>query len=440
MKKQKNAPHILPREEWPYEVPENWVWTRLGELCNEIQYGYTAKAIQNNKFPKMLRITDIQENQVNWNEVPNCEIADNEIDKYELLDGDIVFARTGATTGKSYIINTPPRAVYASYLIRIRLFPAVINNYAYHFLQSSYYWNYITEVSAGIAQPGCNAAKLAKLPIPLPPIPEQQRIVARIESLFAKLDDAAEKIRAALDQFPTRKAAILHKAFTGELTKKWREENGVGMESWKETTIGKTCTVVRGGSPRPAGDEKYYNGTIPFMKVADITRNYTPFVSTTEYTIKEAGLHKTRMVEAGTLLLTNSGATLGVPAICTIQTTFNDGIAAFLDLEPNNKMFFYYFFTSKTHELRSINQGAAQPNLNIDIINSIQLKIPTLPEQTEIVRILDAIFEREQAAKEIAERLLEKIALTKKAILARAFRGKLGTNDPAEASAAGLLT
>lgn len=240
MKKPKNALQILPREEWPYEVPENWVWTQLGDLCNEIQYGYTAKAIKNDTFPKMLRITDIQDNRVNWNEVPNCEIADNELNKYELIDGDIVFARTGATTGKSYIITLPPKAVYASYLIRVRLLPLVNNNYTYNFLQTSYYWNYITEVSAGIAQPGCNAAKLAKLPIPLAPLPEQQRIVARIESLFAKLDAAAEKLRRicvgndvrisqCVGEIDLVKKSILARAFRGLLgTNDPKEESTEG--------------------------------------------------------------------------------------------------------------------------------------------------------------------------------------------------------------------
>ena len=102
-----------------------------------------------------------------------------------------------------------------------------------------------------------------------------------------------------------------------------------GWRAGKLKKYSEICNIVRGGSPRPAGSPEFYGGNIPFMKVADITRNVGPYVNSTEYTIKEAGLKKTRMVDKNTLLLTNSGATLGVPAICAFKTTFNDGIAAF---------------------------------------------------------------------------------------------------------------
>ncbi len=147
-------------------------------------------------------------------------------------------------------------------------------------------------------------SEYSKIKLDLPTLAEQQRIVNRIETMFAKLDQAQEKAQTVLDSFEPRKAAILHKAFTGELTANWRKENGVSYESWEEKTIGECCTVVRGGSPRPAGDPKYYDGTIPFMKVADITGNDSKYVCSTQFTIKEAGLHKTRMVEPDTLLLT----------------------------------------------------------------------------------------------------------------------------------------
>jgi Restriction endonuclease S subunits len=278
-----------------------------------------------------------------------------------------------------------------------------------------------------------------ELSFPLPPLPEQQRIVDRIESLFAKLDEAKEKAQAVVDGFEDRKAAILHKAFTGELTENWRQSLGYSKSTWEHKRFSDFCDIVRGGSPRPAGDPKYYDGNIPFMKVADITNNRGPYVTTTMYTIKEAGLKKTRMVGANTLLLTNSGATLGVPAICTFQTTFNDGIAAFLNLNSDSLLFFYYFWTSKTQELRAINMGAAQPNLNTNIIGAVEIDLPPDEERQEIANRLDDLLTREQEAKEAAEQVIDQIDSMKKSILARAFRGELGTNDPADESAVELL-
>ena len=297
----------------------------------------------------------------------------------------------------------------------------------------------IATYSGTVGQQRISMDYVRTYPIPVPPLAEQQRIVDRIESLFAKLDEAKQKAQDTLDGFETRKAAILHKAFTGALTAQWRKEHGVGMESWQTKKYSEICNIVRGGSPRPAGSPEFYGGNIPFMKVADITRNTGPYVNSTEYTIKEAGLKKTRMVDRNTLLLTNSGATLGVPAICTFKTTFNDGIAAFLGLSPDTLLFHYYFWTSKTAALRAINKGAAQPNLNTDIIGNVEISLPRENEQCEIVRLLDNLLAKEQQAKESAEGVLEQIDLIKKAILARAFRGELGTNDPSEENAVELL-
>ena len=233
---------LVPESEQPYKVPENWCWVELGKLSTS-QYGYTSKAIKNDTCPKMLRITDIQDNGVDWNKVPNCQIDKENLEKYSLSDGDIVIARTGATTGKSFLLNNPYNSVFASYLIRLRISNKISRLYAFEFLQTDCYWKQISELSSGIAQPGVNATKLQSLYFPLAPLSEQQRIVDRIENLFAKLDEAKQKAQDALDSFETRKAAILHKAFTGELTAQWRKEHGVGMESWEKTILKNVCKV-----------------------------------------------------------------------------------------------------------------------------------------------------------------------------------------------------
>lgn len=209
--------------------------------------------------------------------------------------------------------------------------------------------------------------------------------------------------------------------------------------SWKWVRLGDICDVVRGGSPRPAGDEKYYNGNIPFLKVADLTRDENVYVEFAENSIKEAGLTKTRYVKSGTLLLTNSGATLGVPKITTFDTAFNDGIAAFLNLKEEVKLYCYYFLKSNTGNFRAINQGAGQPNLNTDIIKNTLLPLPPLDEQKRIVEKLDevmkALDEIEQGRKNI-EAL--KATLRNKA-LQLAIEGKLVEQRAEEGDARALL-
>ena len=200
-------------------------------------------------------------------------------------------------------------------------------------------------------------------------------------------------------------------------------------QGWKWCRIASLADVVRGGSPRPAGSPIFYDGSIPFLKVADLTRESSIYVKSFSSTIKEAGLSKTRLVEAGTLLLTNSGATLGVPKICTFETTFNDGVAAFLSLDERLKLYVYWFFCYMTDLYRNINQGTAQPNLNTDIIKMTLVPIPPYKEQIRIVEELgniSPIIKHYEKAQDELDELNESIPkLIKQSILQEAIRGKL---------------
>ena len=432
---------LVPDWEWPYKLPENWCWTRTGHIAEIASGGTPSSSVK--EYYEGGNIPWISPADLSgYNEIFISHGAKNitslGLDKSSarLLPENTVCLSSRAPIGYVAIAKNPicTNQGFKNFLPS----PCYLPKYLYWYLKANK--ELLESYASGTTFLELSASKAAIVEIPLAPLAEQQRIVDRIESLFAKLDEAKEKAQATFDSFETRKAAILHKAFTGELTDKWREMRGVGMDSWKHHAFRELCSdIVRGGSPRPAGSPEFYDGPIPFMKVADITRNDSPYVSSAEYSIKEAGLKKTRMVSANTLLLTNSGATLGVPAICTFQTTFNDGIAAFLGLPEDSLMFYYYFWTSKTAELRTINQGAAQPNLNTTIIGSVELDVPSDPEKQEIVCILENFFTKEKKAKETAETALEQIGLIKKAILSRAFRGELGTNDPFEESSVELL-
>ncbi len=431
---------VVPDWEWPYKLPENWCWTNWGE-CGEFIAGSGFKneyqGFTNYDIP-FYKVSSLKTANETGYLCDNTNTVDETVRKKlkaALIPANsLLFAKIGeAIRLNRRAINTVPCCVDNNMMA----FVPIICQLKYVF-----YWSKgidLYDFTNATTVPAIRKTDLEKIPIPLPPLAEQQRIVDRIESLFAKLDEAKEKAQTVVDSFETRKAAILHKAFTGELTAKWREEHGVGMDSWEHHQFSDLCAIVRGGSPRPAGDPRYYDGNIPFMKVADITRNDSPYVSKVEYSIKEEGLKKTRMVEANTLMLTNSGATLGVPAITTIRTTFNDGIAAFIGIDIDSLLFYYYFWTSKTAFLRSINMGAAQPNLNTKLIGEVEIDVPQTAERVEIARVLNALLSKEQQAKEAAEAVLDQIDLMKKSILARAFRGELGTNDPAEESAVELL-
>lgn len=181
------------------------------------------------------------------------------------------------------------------------------------------------------------------------------------------------------------------KKFKKELPPLKPEELSFEIPSnWIWCRLGEIAEIVRGGSPRPAGDPTFYGGAIPFLKVGDLTGYEDIYVRTHTYSIKEAGLHKTRFVEADTLMLTNSGATLGIPRICTFPTTFNDGIAAFLNLNNIDKVYLYYFLKSKSAwYLKEASRGQGQPNLNTDIIALTPFPLPPLNEQKRIVEKLE---------------------------------------------------
>ncbi len=197
---------------------------------------------------------------------------------------------------------------------------------------------------------------------------------------------------------------------------------------WKWVKIGDVCEVVRGGSPRPAGDSRFYNGNIPFLKVADLTKDSNIYLNSHQYTIKVEGLKKTRKINPQTLLLTNSGATLGVPKISLIEATINDGIAAFLNLNPRSILYLYYFWLTKTKELRNINQGAAQPNLNTEIIKNVEIPLPPLAEQERIVAKIEELFSELDAGIASLKTAQAQLKTYRQAVLKYAFEGKL-TNE-----------
>ena len=189
----------------------------LGENA-EISYGYTAKSSSQIKGPHYLRITDIQNNDVNWNDVPRCVVGEKEFKKFQLTTGDIVFARTGATTGKSFLLAAPPPAVFASYLIKVVVNKSVFRpDFIYQYFQSASYWNFVNAGISGAAQGGFNASKLSSLPIPLPPLDEQDNAVQRLLDFQSQTKQLAEIYSLKAETMSALKQSLLQQAFSGQL-------------------------------------------------------------------------------------------------------------------------------------------------------------------------------------------------------------------------------
>ena len=182
-------PALSNGSENAFQIPSTWVWAKLGNIALQIQYGYTASADHNSTDVRMLRITDIQNNRVNWPSVPGCQITAAEAEKYLLIPNDILIARTGGTIGKSFIIpDAPVRSVFASYLIRVTPPSSMEARFLKIFLESPLYWTQLQAMSAGTGQPNVNGQALGRLKLPLPPLAEQKRIVAKVDELMALCD------------------------------------------------------------------------------------------------------------------------------------------------------------------------------------------------------------------------------------------------------------
>ena len=205
-------------ENVPFEVPGNWCWVKVADISSVIVYGVSESAKSEGKF-KLLRITDIQDNAVNWNTVPYTDYPESKSENYILQAGDILFARTGATVGKSYLVDdaVPKNAIYASYLIKVRVSNMIIPQYVKYFFESGFYWEQIANNSVGVGQPNVNGSSLGNLWVPIPPIQEQRRIVDKLVSWCLMIDKISENQEFITQQIEELRNHILKLAISGKL-------------------------------------------------------------------------------------------------------------------------------------------------------------------------------------------------------------------------------
>ena len=415
-----------------YPIPHNWKWDSIGNYT-KIKSGYPFDSEKFSDDPTgrqpLIRIRDILRESTNTFTDECCP------EEYIIHAGDILIGMDGDfNVGKwnsdDALLNQ--RVCYIQSNSN-----CLLNDYLYYYLPGIL--KIINNATPSVTVKHLSANTLRKTQIPLPPLAEQQRIVDRIESLFAKLDEAKEKAQAVVDSFETRKAAILHKAFTGELTAKWREEHGVGMESWEVRTLDSVCSSIFDGDHMPP--PKAESG-IPFLVISNVNTGHLTFENT-RFVPQEYydTLSDTRKPQLGDVLYTLVGS-FGIPVVVNSKRPFcfQRHMALLRPIDVSPQFLWYILQTPEMYDkASSIATGTAQLTVPIKGLRAMTIPRPNIAEQVEIVRILDGFFAREQSAKEAAEAVLDQIDLMKKSILARAFRGELGTNDPSEESAVELL-
>jgi type I restriction enzyme S subunit len=380
----------------------------------EIQYGFTAKASADPVGPKFLRITDIQDGKVDWSSVPFCEAEEGEITKFRLSPGEIVFARTGATTGKSYLIKDDVDAVFASYLIRVK--PAggrALPDYLAYYFQTEDYWDRIAEGTEGAAQGGFNASKLGRLEVPLPPLEEQKRIVAVLDQAFAALDRARAHTEANLADADALFAAALNRRF--EILSA-RTRPLIDLCSDRGITYG----VIKLGDHLDDG--------VPCLRTSNVKPLNIDVDGMKRIASKLSEEYSRTILNGGEVLVNVRGTLGGVAVVPPEMSGWNvSREVAMVDIKGANPFFVAYFISTTAAQawLTGVTKGAAYKGINLSDLRRLMIPTPDSDEQALIVQELDAL--RSDAIRlkaDYAKKLTNTVAL-RECLLHQAFSGQL---------------
>lgn len=412
---------LVPDWEWPYKLPENWCWLKLVESFDN--HTDSKKKIKQKDYLVKGKLAVVDQGQELIGGYTN--------DVEKSYSGALPIVIFGDHTRCIKFVDFP-FAQGADGVKVLRPKPFYLPKAFYYALQS------VNIPNLGYRR---HFPLFNKFSIPLPPFAEQQRIVDRIESLFAKLDEAKEKAQAVVDSFETRKAAILHKAFTGELTAKWREEHGVRMDSWEKKSVGELCISLKYGTAKKSDA----SGNVVVLRMGNLQQGEIDW-SDLAYSKDPDDIEKYKLYPGDVLFnRTNSAALVGKTAIYRGEhPAIYAGYLINLDYDHDKIIGDYLNYALNTLDAKKYcnsvkTDGVNQSNINAKKIGAYSFNVPSIPEQEKIVSVIQKLLSKEQQAKETAEIVLNQINLMKKSILARAFRGELGTNDPSDESAVELL-
>ena len=400
-----------------FDIPENWAWCRLGEITKIIQYG-VSKSAKSEGLYRLLRITDIQYNKVIWENVPFTDMKEKDAENFILENGDFLFARTGATVGKSYLVeDLVEKSVFASYLIRISLLPNNNINYIKYFFNSEFYWQQISEKSIGIGQPNVNGTSLKELFLPLPPLSEQHRIVEKIEELLALVDDLETNKTDLQSYIKQAKSKVLEMAIRGKLVPQDSNDEPASVllerikkeqkpskskskitehnthyeeellfdipENWVWCRLGEVCEIIMGQSPKSEniskkGKLEFHQGKIFFTsKYIQSSESYTNEI--TKIAPKNSVLICVR-APVGEVNITNRKLCIG------------RGLCSIVPLQEMSEIFVYYWTKILKEKFIQKATGSTFTSISMDIIRNEIIPLPPLAEQYRIVEKIEHIF------------------------------------------------
>ncbi|QDS91826.1 Type-1 restriction enzyme EcoKI specificity protein [Roseimaritima multifibrata] len=483
-------------------LPDGWEWATLKEIVKSITYGHTASACHEPVGPRFLRITDIQGGGVDWSSVPYCEC--DEVKKYGLKNGDIVIARTGATTGKNFLIgDLGEPSVFASYLIRLETLEDFSAEFLSKFMQTPYYWQQITTVSKGSAQPGANATILSKLAIPVAPLAEQSRIVSAIESLQSRSSRARELLSEVGPLIGQLRQSVLRDAFSGKLTADWRRQNPAPSgetarelllrirterkERWQSEQLAKY--EAKGKQPPKNWQDKYKEpdpvdeSDLPelpdgwcwarFEEVLEELRNGLspkpketppgiPILRINSVRARTVTLDEVRYLDGaeeslpvyrlrdGDLLFTRYNGSIDLLGVCGMVRDLNEKELLYPDklmrvrfghdlILPEFIELYFAAPDARNRVTEKAKTTSGQQGVSGGDIKGQPIAIAPVEEQREVVRRVCEMMERINELENGLASIESSLTELDQSILSKAFRGELVPQDPSDEPASELL-
>lgn len=424
--------------EWIGEIPKNWKVERLRYIIKDYKSGPFGSALKMDGLLPDGNILIYSPEHITLHSSDsdkNLYLPDEreeEMSQFIVKENDILFPIVGSL-GKAMIITADmPKGIINQRVAKFQIDNTIVDQdyFMWLFAKSNFYQPYIDLSCRGSFIVNLTKAIINDMPCVIQPLAIQKKISTYLDAKCSKIDEIIEKQQSIIEKLKEYKLSVIIETVTKglnlnvEMKDSGVEWIGQMPTSWDCTTVGMIATVVRGASPRPAGDPLYFNGNdVPWITVAEVTKGDGKYIDETETFLTFEGAKQSRIVEEGTLLLSNSGATLGVPKITRIRGCINDGSVAFYNLSINQE-FLLYLFKGRTFELRKQMQGYGQPNLNTTIVKGIEVPLPTELEQKAIVDFLDQKCTAIEKTIEDREKAIEKLQKYKKSLIYEVVTGK----------------
>jgi type I restriction enzyme S subunit len=360
--------------------------------------------------------------------------------------GDVLFSIT-AYLGSVAVVPDDIEAAYVSQHVALarlhkkRLSPSWVAYVTVSYIGKTY----LEAQGYGGTKIQLSLDDVANLVMTAPPLDEQDAITHFLDRETGKIDALVEQQRRLIELLKEKRQAVISHFVTKGLNPNApMKDSGVEWlgevpAHWDLKRFGYISAVVRGASPRPAGDERYFDGDfMPWVTVGDLTKDQQMYLTSTDSMLTQAGAEQSRVIPDETLVLSNSGATLGVPKILSLTGCANDGVLAFLNLECNaSKQFLYYYLTSLTENLRDrVKQGSGQPNLNTDIVKALPIPWPGNDEQIEIASHVGEKNSKLDALTAEASHVIDLLQERRAALISAAVTGKIDVRGLVEVSVA----